>query len=86
MKETIDIKTEDFKESGSFKGPNKKSERNKPKRNVNRWGVYLSLIFIAAGLIWYAINLGIIPMEFIRQQAGPIVIVILGILILIKSL
>ena len=79
MKETIDIKTEDFNKD-------RNSERNKPKRNINKWGVYLSLIFIAAGLIWYAINLGIIPMEFIKQQAGPIIIVIIGILILIKSL
>lgn len=79
MKETIDIKTEDFKES-------RKPEKKKPRRKINKWGLYLSIIFIAAGLIWYAINLGIIPMEFIKQQAGPIVIIIIGILILIKSL
>ena len=56
------------------------------KRKINKWGVYISLIFIVVGILWYAVNLGYIPTEFIKQQAGPILIVLLGILILIKSL
>jgi hypothetical protein len=82
MKDTIEInKSDDFEE------PIGKSQRKeKKKRKINKWGVYISLILIAAGLIWYAINLGLIPTEFIIQQAGPILIIILGILILIKSL
>lgn len=78
MKDTIEIKRDNYEETG---------KKNKPKRRkINKYGVYISIIFIAAGLIWYAINLGLIPTQLIIQQAGPILIIILGILILIKSL
>ncbi len=81
MKDTIEIN-----KSNDFKEPIEKSQRReKKKRKINKWGIYVSIILIAAGLIWYAINLGLIPTEFIIQQAGPILIIILGILILIKS-
>lgn len=82
MKERIEInKPEEVNE------PIGRSERREVKKSrINKWGVYISVIFIVAGLIWYAINMGLIPMEFIRQQAGPIIIVLLGLLILIKSL
>lgn len=81
MKDTIEInKSDDFEE------PRKSQRREKKRRKINKWGVYISLILIVAGLIWYAINLGLIPTEIIIQQAGPILIIILGILILIKSL
>ena len=60
--------------------------RETKKRRVNKWGVYIGAVVIVAGLLWYAINMGYIPMEFIKQQAGPIIIVLLGLLILIKSL
>ncbi len=82
MKEKIEInKSDDFNE------PYRKKEIQKPKRSKTRYaGIYLGIILVIAGLIWYAANLGIIPMEFIVEQAGPILIVILGILILIKSL
>ena len=82
MKERIEInKPEDVNE------PIGRHERREvKKKGVNKWGVYISVIFIVAGLLWYAINLGYIPMEFIKQQAGPILIVLLGLLILIKSL
>ena len=79
MKDTIEIKTEDYEEKRTGKKPAK-------RRQINKYGIYISLIFIVAGLIWYAVNLGLIPVQLIVQQAGPIVIVILGILILIKSL
>ncbi|MGF7119056.1 hypothetical protein [Methanobacterium oryzae] len=82
MKDTIEInKSDDFEEPIG-----KSQRREKKKRKINKWGVYISLILIVAGLIWYAINLGLIPTEIIIQQAGPILIIILGILILIKSL
>lgn len=82
MKEKIEInKSEDFNT------PAQKKEIKKPKRSKVRYaGIYLGIILVIAGLIWYAANLGFIPMEFILEQAGPILIVILGILILIKSL
>jgi hypothetical protein len=73
MKETIEInKNEDIR-------------TKKPKKR-NVWGVYISLIFIIIGLIWYGVNIGIIPLTFIQEQAGPIIVVVLGVLILIKSL
>ena len=82
MKERVEInRPEDVNE------PIGRRERREVKKGrVNKWGVYISVIFIVAGLLWYAINMGLIPMEFIRQQAGPIVIIFLGLLILIKSL
>lgn len=67
---------------------NQEDESYKPKkrRDINKWGIYISLVFIAVGLIWYGVNVGVIPFTVIQQQAGPIIIVIIGILILIKSL
>ena len=82
MKERIEInRPEEVNE------PIGRPERKETKkRRINKWGIYISVIFIVAGLIWYAINMGYIPMEFIKQQAGPILIVLIGLLILIKSL
>ena len=70
---------EDFKTS--------KTETTKPKkkRDINKWGIYISLCFIVIGLVWYGVNLGVIPLSFLQEQAGPIVLVIIGILILVKS-
>ncbi|WP_431063160.1 hypothetical protein [Methanobacterium sp.] len=79
MKDTIDIKTED----GEYRKQEKKALK---RRKINKYGIYASLIFIAAGLIWYAVNLGLIPVDIIIKQAGPILIVIIGILILVKSI
>jgi hypothetical protein len=73
MKETIEInKTEDIK------------TRKPKKRNI--WGIYISLCFIIIGIIWYGVNIGIIPLTFIQQQAGPIIVVVIGVVILLKSL
>ncbi len=82
MKERIEInRPEDINE------PIGRTERRETKkRSINKWGIYISVVFIVAGLLWYAINMGYIPMDFIRQQAGPIIIVLLGLLILIKSM
>lgn len=64
-----------------------KPETTKPKkkRNINKWGIYISLCFIVIGLVWYGVNLGVIPLSFLQEQAGPIVLVIIGVLILVKS-
>ena len=58
---------------------------DKKQKKRNKWGIYLSIILIIIGLIWYGVNVGIIPFTVIQEQAGPIIIVLLGILILIKS-
>jgi hypothetical protein len=55
------------------------------KRKINTWGIYISLIFIVVGIIWYGVNVGLIPVSLIQKQAGPIVVVVIGIMILIKS-
>ena len=82
MKERIEInRPEDVNEP--IERPEKRETK---KRRVNKWGIYISFILIVVGLIWYAINMGYIPMEFIKQQAGPILIVVIGLLILIKSI
>ncbi|MGZ7046966.1 MAG: hypothetical protein ACXVHP_01630 [Methanobacterium sp.] len=99
MRDTIEIKRDDYEETSSritekrpLKNDNKersskKTEKRKSKRsNTQKAGIIISLIFILAGLIWYGVNIGIIPTQFVIQQAGPILIVILGLLILIKSL
>ena len=73
MNETVEInKTEDIR------------TRKPRKRNI--WGIYISLCFIIIGVVWYGVNIGIIPISFIQEQAGPIIIVIVGVLILLKSL
>ncbi len=73
MNETVEInKTEDI--------------RTKKSRKRNMWGIYISLCFIIIGVVWYGVNIGIIPLSFIQEQAGPIIIVLVGVLILLKSL
>ena len=61
------------------------SRKPKKSRKLNRWGLLFSLVFIAVGLVWYGVNLGIIPVELLMEQAGPIILIIIGLLILIKS-
>jgi len=63
-----------------------KSSKKTMKRNINVWGIYISICFIVIGAVWYGVNIGIIPLSFIQEQAGPIIIVVIGVLILIKSL
>ncbi|HEX7468335.1 MAG TPA: hypothetical protein VF324_07105 [Methanobacterium sp.] len=73
MNETVEInKTEDI--------------RTKKPRKRNIWGIYISLCFIIIGVVWYGVNIGIIPISFIQEQAGPIIIILVGVLILLKSL
>lgn len=59
---------------------------NKPKRKRNKWGIYISILLLVVGLVWYGVNVGIIPFSIIQEQAGPIIIILIGLLILIKSL
>jgi hypothetical protein len=61
------------------------TRKPKKSRKLNKWGLLFSLCFIAIGLIWYGVNLGIIPYELLLEQAGPIILIIIGILILVKS-
>ena len=97
MKDTIEIKRDDYEEVNSKRAEriplkrekykeNKKDEKRPRRSNTRKVGIIISLLFIIAGLVWYGVNIGLIPTQFIIQQAGPIVIIILGILILIKSL
>lgn len=96
MKDTIEIKKDYEETTGKRNKPGRDnyketSQRTEKKRkhkrsNTQKAGIIISIIFILAGLIWYGVNIGIIPTQFIIQQAGPILIIILGLLILIKSL
>ncbi len=56
------------------------------KRHINKWGVYVGIILVVIGIIWYGVNVGIIPFTLIQEEAGPIVIILIGLLILIRSL
>jgi len=62
------------------------SYQKKKNRKINKWGVYISLILIIIGLVWYGVNVGLIPFTVIQEQAGPIILVLIGLLILIRSL
>ena len=98
MRDTIEIKRDDSEDTTNnrseriplkrenYREADKKENRRPKRSNTRKFGIIISFIFIIAGLVWYGVNIGIIPTQFIIQQAGPIVIVILGILILIKSL
>ena len=98
MRDTIEIKRDDYEDTSNnrneriplkrenYREADKKDNRRPKRSNTRKVGIIISFIFIIAGLVWYGVNIGIIPTQFIIQQAGPIVILILGILILIKSL
>ncbi len=62
------------------------TSKRKSKRNINKWGVYVGIILVIIGLIWYGVNIGLIPFTLIQEEAGPIVIILIGLLILIRSL
>jgi hypothetical protein len=73
LNETVEINKEE------------KIRTKKPKKR-NIWGIYISICFIAVGIVWYGVNIGIIPITILQEQAGPIIIVLIGIIILLKSL
>ncbi|MGA2676199.1 MAG: hypothetical protein ACLQG5_02395 [Methanobacterium sp.] len=58
----------------------------KRKRQINKWGVYIGIIFVILGILWYGVNIGLIPFNLVQKEAGPIVIILIGLLILIRSL
>jgi hypothetical protein len=58
----------------------------KSKRPINKWGVYIGIIFVIIGLMWYGVNIGLIPFTLVQKEAGPIVIILIGLLVLIRSL
>ena len=64
---------------------NEKIRTKKPKKR-NIWGIYISICFIIIGVVWYGVNMGIIPLTVLQEQAGPIIIVLIGVIILLKSL
>lgn len=75
MKEDIDINAE----------TTSRREMAEKKRKRNVYGIYIGVGLIIIGLLWYAINMGLIPLQYL--EAWPqILIVVVGILILIKSL
>ncbi|HMK54494.1 MAG TPA: hypothetical protein VK444_06905 [Methanobacteriaceae archaeon] len=71
-------KTENVQDAEYSRKPSK-------TKKLNKWGALISLCFIAIGLVWYGVNLGIIPLTFLQEQAGPIILILIGILILAKS-
>jgi len=56
--------------------------KKKPK---HRWGVYLGGIFILIGAIWLLVALGLIPADYMRFWP-QVLLIIIGILILVRSL
>lgn len=60
--------------------------RTKKSKKRNMWGIYISICFIIIGVVWYGVNMGIIPLTVLQEQAGPIIIVLIGVIILLKSL
>ena len=58
----------------------------KRKRQINKWGVYIGIIFVILGILWYGVNIGLIPFNLVQKEAGPIVIILIGLLVLIRSL
>ncbi len=76
MKDTVEIN----KPEENMEKPEKK------ERKRSTAGIVIGLCLVLVGLIWYAVNLGIIPVEYIKKQVGPILIVLLGIIILIRSM
>ncbi|MGC9516085.1 MAG: hypothetical protein ACP5C3_00130 [Methanomicrobiales archaeon] len=73
MKETVEINKDD------------ETVQTKKSKKRNVIGLYIGICFIIVGVIWYAVNTGLIPIEYL-QSWPQIVLVIIGILILIKSL
>lgn len=75
MKEDIDINAE--------KTSKYDVKEDKSKKNI--WGIYIGICLILIGALWYAVNMGLIPVQYL-QSWPQILIVLVGILVLIKSL
>ncbi len=82
MKEKVEINR-----SENINEPVQKREIKKPRRSKWRLaGIYVGILLILAGIVWYAVNLGLIPLNLIIELAGPIIVVLIGIVIIIKSI
>lgn len=55
------------------------------KKSKHRWGIWLGGIFLLIGVVWLLVALGIIPAAYLRFWP-QILLIILGILIVAKSL
>ena len=75
MKEDIEFDTE----------PNSKREYKVKKDKRNLYGVYIGICLIILGIVWYAINMGLIPVQYL-QSWPQILLILVGILVVIKSL
>ncbi len=73
MKETVEINKEE------------EAIETKKSRKRNMIGIYIGICFVIVGIIWYAVNMGLIPLKYLESWP-QILLVIIGILILIKSL
>lgn len=62
-----------------------KRKPRKPPQERRLWGVYIGLIFIALGIVWLAFETGLIPRTYSRFWP-QVLLVIIGLLILIKSI
>ncbi len=76
MKEDIHINQED---------PYVKDVKRSKMKKRSVWGIAIGLILILVGVIWYAYLVGIIPLIYL-QYWPQILLVLVGLLILIKSL
>jgi uncharacterized integral membrane protein len=75
MKEDIEFDTE----------TNSKREYKVKKDKRNLYGVYIGICLIILGIVWYAINMGLIPIQYL-QSWPQILLILVGILVVIKSL
>ncbi len=75
MKEDIDINAE----------TTSKYDVKEDKSKKNIWGIYIGICLILIGMLWYAVNMGLIPVQYL-QSWPQILIVLVGILVLIKSI
>lgn len=61
-----------------------KRKPRRPSEGGRLWGVYLGVIMVIIGVLWFAFAAGIIPPQYSRFWPQAL-LVILGILIIIKS-
>ncbi|MDI9624424.1 MAG: hypothetical protein QFX38_06020 [Methanothermobacter sp.] len=56
----------------------------KKKKPKHKWGVYFGGMLIIIGAIWLLVALGIVPVVYLRFWP-QILLIVIGILILVKS-
>ena len=75
MKDDIEINPE----------PASRRDMSEKKSKRNIYGIYIGICLVIVGVLWYAVNMGLIPLQYL-QSWPQILIVLVGLLILIKSL